>query len=74
VTGLYLGSRLARVVKSVMKFGYSSVIPIVAAEVAVVGFAERNFPIASDASPPEGVEIQREMAAAVVPSLIEVYQ
>ena len=73
-TGLYLGSRLAHVVKNVMKFGYSSVIPTVAAEVAVVSFGESNFPMVSDASPLEQVEIQKEMAAAVVPSVIEVYQ
>lgn len=69
-TGLYLGSRLARVVENVMQFGHSSVIPIV----AVVNFAESNFPMVAGASPLEGVEIQREMAAAVVQSLIEVYQ
>lgn len=71
---MYLGSRFARVVKNVTGFGYSSVMPTVAAEVAAGNFAESSFPMGADASPLEGVEIQREMAAAVVPSLVEVYQ
>ena len=72
---MYLGSRLAHVVKNVMRFDYSSVIPIVAAELAVVvSFAESNFPAVADANPPGAVEIQKEMAAAAVPSLIGVHQ